>query len=179
MWKSKYSERREEITNKTGTMRYYLALGSNLGNREAYFRNALQWLGKMGQVLKKSALYSTEPYGYSRQESFLNAVVLYETNLRPFRLLRKLKQVELALGRIMTCRWGERPIDIDIVDWNGGIIESPVLKIPHCDLHNRRFVLQPLSDIKADYSSREGTVVNNLPGMKSDTYKVDVIAEKW
>lgn len=143
-------------------MDYYLSLGANLGDRITSLNKALSALGRFGTIRKKSAFYRTEPYGMAGQPPFINLVCSFDCGLRPQRLLRKIKQIELESGRTRTTRWGPRVIDIDILDWNGEAVRSEVLTLPHAELEKRAFVLIPLSEIAPSFLTRQGVDISSL-----------------
>lgn len=128
----------------------YLSLGSNLGHREANIKSALKMLGQEARILKVSSLYETEPVGYKDQPWFLNCACSVETDLSPQALLKFAKAIERKLGRKPTRRFGPRPIDIDILFYDGLVLDSPDLTIPHPRLAERAFVLVPLKEIAAN-----------------------------
>jgi len=125
----------------------YLSLGSNLGDREANIASALKMLGREARILEVSSLYETEPVGYKDQPWFLNCACSVETNLSPQALLEFVKAIEKNLGRKPTLRFGPRLIDIDILFYDGLILDSPDLVVPHPRLAERAFVLVPLKEI--------------------------------
>ncbi len=127
----------------------YLGLGSNIGNRIGYIRRSLVALSRLPKtkVTKVSSLYETEPYGKKEQPWFINIVVEVSTELSPLELFKKCKSIENKLGRQKREKWAEREIDIDILLYDEIIFSTPELQIPHPDMHNRRFVLIPLSEI--------------------------------
>jgi 2-amino-4-hydroxy-6-hydroxymethyldihydropteridine diphosphokinase len=127
--------------------RVLLGLGSNVGDKEANLRAAVRLLP---QPLVASSLYRTEPVGYIEQDSFLNAVVSVETKLTPKELLDVILDVERRLGRVRTFRNAPRAIDIDILLWEDLVLHDEELEIPHPRLHERAFVLEPLSEIAPD-----------------------------
>jgi 2-amino-4-hydroxy-6-hydroxymethyldihydropteridine diphosphokinase len=129
----------------------YLALGTNLGDRPANLRAAMEALSPEIKVLAESKVYETPPWGYETQPAFLNMAVKCETALEPESLLKRLKQLEVQLGREQSFRWAPRLIDIDILFYNDLILESESLTIPHPRLHERAFVLVPLADIAPDF----------------------------
>lgn len=129
------------------TIRVYLSLGSNLGDREANLSGALQLLGNSLQVKDVSSLYETEPVGVADQPAFLNIAVSADTELDPESLLQTAKQVETTVGRRPSFRWGPRAIDIDILLYGDRVIKSDRLTVPHAEMTNRAFVLVPLSEI--------------------------------
>lgn len=128
----------------------YLALGSNLGNREANLRVAISAITRMCRVIAVSSLYETDPVP-AEQPAFYNAAVAIETGLEPLSLLRFLKAIEEEVGRRPGGeRNGPRPIDIDILLYGGDTFEDELLTIPHPRLAERPFVLVPLAEIAAD-----------------------------
>ncbi len=129
----------------------YIALGTNLGDRLANLRAAIEGLAPDVTVLAESHIYETPPWGYEDQPSFLNMVVKAETDLEPGALLKVLKRLEVDLGREKSVRWGPRLIDLDILYYDDLVIESPPLVIPHPRLHERGFVLVPLADVAGEF----------------------------
>ncbi len=130
----------------------YIAFGSNLGDKKEYILLAMKKMQELGmEFLKVSTMYETEPYGVVEQENFMNCVALIETNLTPMALLDTLLDVEKSLGRVRERRWGPRTIDLDIIFYDKKIINFVDLIIPHPDVQNRRFVLEPLSEIAPHY----------------------------
>jgi 2-amino-4-hydroxy-6-hydroxymethyldihydropteridine diphosphokinase len=129
----------------------YIGLGSNLGDREKNLIDALEALGRIdaAAVTGRSSLYDSAPVG-PPQPRYLNAVVALECPLPPQRLLCILKQIELDLGRTKGPRWAARPLDLDLLLWEGRIIADPNLQVPHLELHRRRFALEPLCELAAD-----------------------------
>jgi 2-amino-4-hydroxy-6-hydroxymethyldihydropteridine diphosphokinase len=129
----------------------YLALGSNIGDREANLRAAIQSISAAAiPVLRESPIYETEPVGYTDQRWFLNMVVEAETTLFPMQLLMRTGRIERALGRVRTLPNGPRTIDIDILLYGNAVVRTPRLEIPHPRMQERRFVLAPLADLAAD-----------------------------
>ena len=128
----------------------YLALGSNMDNRPANLKAAIDILTPQIAVKKKSAVYETPPWGFADQPVFLNQVLKAETYLQPEPLLHHLKRLEVVLGRVPSFDNGPRSIDIDILFFDDLITDSPVLKLPHPRLHERAFVLVPLIEIAPD-----------------------------
>lgn len=125
----------------------YLALGSNLGDRLANLRAALEGLEPRVHVLEESAVYETPPWGYSDQPAFLNMAVKVRTRLQPRRLLKTLKELEARLGREESFRYGPRKIDLDILFYEDLILNEETLTIPHPRIQERAFVLVPLADV--------------------------------
>lgn len=126
----------------------FLALGTNLGNRQANLRRALASLA--AQQIKLTALsriYETEPWGVADQPRFLNMVAAADTALEPHALLRVLKNIERAMGRAATVRYGPRVIDLDILLYDDVVLQTEDLEIPHARLAERRFVLEPLDEL--------------------------------
>lgn len=127
----------------------YLSLGSNVGDRVANLRAAIERLTGAGTVKATSGLYETEPVGFRDQPWFLNCVVALETGSTPRDLLAQALAIEEAMGRQRTRPKGPRAIDIDILLFGDRVIDEPGLKIPHPAMHQRRFVLAPLVEIAA------------------------------
>ena len=129
----------------------HIALGSNLGDREANMRRALDELGRSAgvQALRASSLHETAPVGPA-QPRYLNAAAEIETTLKPRELLAACQEIESALGRVRTVKWGPRTIDLDIVLYSEQIVREPDLQIPHPLMHERAFVLEPLAEIAPD-----------------------------
>lgn len=129
--------------------RAYLALGANLGDPPAQIEAALQALPWRtdGRVLARSGLYRTAPLGPAGQPDYCNAVALIETPLAAEPLLDALQALEQAAGRQRQERWGARCLDIDLLLYDQFDCASPRLRLPHPELSNRRFVLQPLAEI--------------------------------
>jgi 2-amino-4-hydroxy-6-hydroxymethyldihydropteridine diphosphokinase len=127
----------------------YIALGSNLGDREATLSRAIALLDGLGKVVARSSLYETEPVGYADQPAFLNAVVGLETDLEPLPLLRGLLAIELQLGRDRSLGppKGPRTLDLDLLLMGGAVVQDAELTLPHPALAQRRFVLAPLAEI--------------------------------
>lgn len=129
----------------------YVALGTNLGNRLANLREAIEALAPDVTVFKESTIYETPPWGYTDQPAFLNMVVKAETSLKPRALLDYLKRQEEELGRVKNFRYGPRHIDLDILFYDDLVYEDERLEIPHPRLHERAFVLVPLHDLASEF----------------------------
>ena len=130
----------------------YIGIGSNVENRLSYIRQALDCLSdeECTSVAQVSSIYETQPVGVEEQDWFLNGVVKVETDLLPQGLLATLQDIELKLGRQPGERWGPREIDLDILIYDRFCINSPKLTIPHPEMHQRRFVLEPFAEIAPD-----------------------------
>jgi 2-amino-4-hydroxy-6-hydroxymethyldihydropteridine diphosphokinase len=130
--------------------RAYIGIGSNLGDRRA---NALEASRRVGElpttrVVRASSLYESEPLGDAKTW-FVNSVIEIETELAVEAMLKKLKAIEEEMGRkrVKGKRWGSRIIDLDILLWNHEVIQKRTLKVPHPEMHKRRFVLMPLAEL--------------------------------
>nr|WP_298890808.1 2-amino-4-hydroxy-6-hydroxymethyldihydropteridine diphosphokinase [uncultured Acinetobacter sp.] len=124
----------------------YIGLGSNLGDRLAYLRFAIEALSKIGQV-RVSRLYASPPMGPQDQPDYLNAVVELITTLSPLDLLDQLQAIEQDAGRVRKRHWGERTLDLDLLLYGQDQIHHPRLNVPHVGLMARDFVLLPLLDL--------------------------------
>ena len=126
----------------------YVALGSNLGDKEGNLRSALELLEEHGvEVVKVSTFICTEPYGVTDQPQFLNGACKVRTSMTPLALLHTLLKIEQEMGRVRLRHWGERNIDLDLLLYEDVIMDTPELKLPHPDMQNRDFVLLPLAEI--------------------------------
>jgi len=127
----------------------FIGIGSNVGDATDNCIKAVKEIGliKGNRIVKVSSLYMTEPISHIKQDWFINCVVKIETDLTPYSLLSDLQKVEKRLGRKRDIRHGPRTIDLDILIFNSLIIDDDKLKIPHPRMHERRFVLEPLSEI--------------------------------
>lgn len=129
----------------------YIGLGTNLGDKEMNLRNAISLIKKrMGEVLSSSAFYSTAPWGFTSDHSFLNAVVCIETLLSPRELLAQTQTVEKEMGRVRKSTgraYSDRVIDIDLLIYDELILKEDDLQIPHPLMTERSFVMKPLAEI--------------------------------
>ncbi len=127
----------------------YIALGSNIGDKESYINTAIETLkNTKGCVVEKvSSMIVTKPYGNVKQDDFLNGVLCLKTYYSPDRLLELLNQIETKAGRKRETHWGPRTLDLDIIFYDNFVMDSERLHIPHIDMHNRLFVLEPLAEI--------------------------------
>jgi 2-amino-4-hydroxy-6-hydroxymethyldihydropteridine diphosphokinase len=128
----------------------YLSLGSNLADRVQNLNTAVERLGALGKVVAISSLYETEPVGYADQPWFLNCAVKLSTEKMPKQLLSRILDLEQKMGRRRIQKNGPRIIDIDILLFGHSIVNTQTLVVPHPEMHNRRFVLEPLAEIAPD-----------------------------
>jgi 2-amino-4-hydroxy-6-hydroxymethyldihydropteridine diphosphokinase len=146
----------------------FLSLGSNLGDREAHLRQALERMEAAGiRTLRESAIFETAPRDLPDQPWFLNVVVEVESELFPRLLLARLQAIELGMGRKRDVPKGPRSIDIDILFIGNFVIETRELQVPHPRLHERRFVLEPLAQLAPDL--RHPVIGRTVREMLSDT----------
>lgn len=130
----------------------FLGLGTNLGDREANLRDAIQRLEAAEiKILRRSSLYETAPQELLDQPSFLNAVVEVETSLFPLQLLARIRQIERDMGRRRVTPKGPRNIDIDVLFYGRAVIATVELEVPHPRMTQRRFVLEPLAEIAPEF----------------------------
>lgn len=131
-----------------------LALGTNLGDRVENLQKAITAIGSLGKIEKLSHIYESEPWGFDSDNGFMNMVLSLESNLSSEDLLRATQNIERELGRTKksdNSGYSDRLIDIDIIDYNGEIIDSQDLQLPHRLMHERNFVLFPLCDIAPEW----------------------------
>jgi 2-amino-4-hydroxy-6-hydroxymethyldihydropteridine diphosphokinase len=130
----------------------YLLIGGNEGDRSAYLRETTRQIGSPGsRIIRQSSVYETAAWGKTDQPAFLNQALIVETPLDAPALMQRMLAIEEQMGRIRTERYGSRTIDIDILFFNEDIIRLPWLIIPHPEVANRRFALEPLNEIAPDY----------------------------
>ena len=152
----------------------YLGLGSNMGDREALLKRALEELAARDLRLRRvSSLYETEPVGLRDQRWFLNQVAEFETELFPLQLLQRVHRIEKSLGRRRTVVNGPRTIDIDILLYAKAVVNAPGLQIPHPRYRERRFVLEPLAELNPGLRDPETkkTVAAMLDAVRTQSVK--------
>ncbi|MCS5491691.1 2-amino-4-hydroxy-6-hydroxymethyldihydropteridine diphosphokinase [Algoriphagus limi] len=155
-----------------------LILGGNQGDRKKLLDNAKAAIGRLGKLVKESRIFTTEAWGGVAKEAFLNQALILETELGPLRFLKHLQQIEKNMGRKRQIRWGDRTMDIDILFWDDVVIDLPELKIPHPEMANRRFVLEPLMDIVPELVHPVfGKTIHQLLEECPDTSKVSIFPE--
>lgn len=132
--------------------RAYVGLGANLGDRQEFIDRAVALLAATDgvHVLAVSELLETDPVGVVDQPRFLNGAAVVETTLSARELLEALLGIERTLGRVRGERWGPRTIDLDLLLYGDTVVDEPGLEVPHPRLHERRFALEPLSDLDRD-----------------------------
>ena len=129
----------------------YLGLGTNLGDKEQNLRDAVQKIEEqVGKIVSLSAFYVTAPWGFSSDNSFLNAAACVDTLLPPLSVLYATQEIEREMGRTQKSAGGvysDRLIDIDLLLYDDRVLDTPELKLPHPLMHERRFVMEPLAEI--------------------------------
>lgn len=132
----------------------YLGLGANLGDKERNLRMSVKKIEeRIGDIVSLSAFYATAPWGFSSGNSFLNAAVCVETNLLPLQVLKETQRIEQELGRTeksVNGQYSDRLIDIDLLLYDDRVMDTEELILPHPLMTERRFVMEPLSEIAPD-----------------------------
>ena len=128
-----------------------IALGSNLGDRDRHLRDAVERLAASVLDLHLSSFHETEPVGVGAQPAFLNAAVVGKTHLAAAGLMAELLAIERALGRDRPYWGAPRTVDLDLIFYNGVVIDEPGLTVPHPRFRERRFVLAPLAEVAPDW----------------------------
>lgn len=127
----------------------YIGLGSNIGDKQKYLREAINKISaeKNIQIEKQSSFIVTKPWGYTDQDDFLNAVIEINTTLEPEELMELLLKIEIELDRERIIKWGPRTIDLDIIMYDDLITSEEKVVLPHPRMHEREFVLKSLNEI--------------------------------
>lgn len=148
----------------------YLGLGTNIGNRENYLREAVEIINNNQEIkiLKVSKVYETKAWGLKEQDDFLNLCVEIETKLNPQELLEVCHKVEEELNRVRTIRWGPRTIDVDILFFNDMLSLDENLTLPHPRIKERAFVLIPLMDLNTNLLIDNKTISYYLNKLSKD-----------
>jgi 2-amino-4-hydroxy-6-hydroxymethyldihydropteridine diphosphokinase len=159
--------------------RAFIGVGSNLGDRKANIAEALERVGKLphSRILRTSSLYESEPHGDAKTW-FVNAVFEFETDFVATELLKRLKALEQAMGRkrVKGKKWGSRIIDLDILFFNGEVISTRTLKVPHPQIAKRKFVLLPLAEVAPQLIHPElGTTVSKMLAGSEDRKRVTLM----
>jgi len=151
----------------------YLGIGSNLGNRLENLSRAIEEIASIATIESTSSIYETEPVDIVNCENFLNMAISIRTEDDPPLLLARLKKIEKKLGRKQQTHLEARIIDIDILMYRGFAYEDNTVKVPHKELANRRFALEPLCEIAptAVHPSLEKTIATLLRNCR-DNHKV-------
>ena len=154
--------------------RIYVGIGSNLGDRHAYYFRAVDLMAALPgtTITRRSSLYESEPVGDAKRW-YLNGVVELATDFDPTALLARLQKIEADLGRKrtpQTKKWASRTIDLDILLFDTCIVDEEHLKIPHPEMHRRRFVLQPLCELapQVRHPRLGSTMAELLAGLTDD-----------
>ena len=132
-------------------VRTFLLLGSNLGDRQDHLEKARTLIKRrIGKLVAISSVYQTAAWGNTEQAAFLNQVIGAETRLTPEQIWTAVQGIEKKEGRTPSEKWGPRTLDIDILFYGDQIINTPTLTIPHPEIANRRFTLEPLMEVEPD-----------------------------
>ncbi len=164
--------------------RAYVGLGSNMGDRRAHLTAALEGLANLGTVVGGSPIYETEPVGPADQGPFENAVICLETELSPRSLLDGLLKIESDAGRERRERWGPRTLDLDVLWYDGIVVDEPGLSVPHPRVRERRFVLAPLVYLAPDVGDESGPYARSLTDVTDQVVRrvtgpVDLANLRW
>lgn len=136
-----------EVVIDRKKIRYFVGIGTNLGDREENIKRAIDFIGEFSEIINVSSIIETKAWGVTGQPNFLNGVIEVKSFYEPEDFLKALLEVEKKLGRVRDKKWGPRIIDLDILFADGMIIYSDILKVPHPYIEKRDFVLKPLQEI--------------------------------
>lgn len=145
--------RRFNFKGKTvKAMEYIISVGTNIGDRKENIDRSIDSINLLPytDVIRQSGIYETEPIGYARQQNFYNVLLVVESIFEPNEMLGACLGIEAGFGRIRTVRYGPRIIDLDIIFAEDQKIESRNLIVPHPRYHERRFILEPLTELFPD-----------------------------
>jgi 2-amino-4-hydroxy-6-hydroxymethyldihydropteridine diphosphokinase len=147
-------------------VRFAVGLGSNIGDRLAHLDAGLGALSVRWKPVARSSLYESAPVGPVEQAPFLNAVAVFETSQSPTEVLARLLAAEQTRGRTREVRWGPRTLDLDLLLFGDATVAEPGLTVPHPELLNRRFVLEPLLEAWPEATLPDGTrLSSSLPAV--------------
>lgn len=157
--------------------RFAISMGSNLGDRVGHLRRAIDQLAESVSVESVSSLYETAPIGGQDQGPYLNAIVVLATEVDAHGLLALLHRIEAGSGRTREVHWGPRTLDLDIVATDGDPIDHPDLIVPHPRAGERRFVVEPLTEVWPEAELGGATAGQRLPRLEGQD--VDYLARDW
>lgn len=153
-----------------------LGLGSNLENPVIQLQNAVDRLKQHFFILKVSSIYTSQSLLKDEQPDYYNIALLCESENTPLEVLKIIKDIEHNMGRIKTKEWGERVIDIDIIDYDNNIYEYENLSIPHKQMKNRSFVLKPMMDIIPEYINPENKLsLSEMYNSLDDDFNIKIL----
>ena len=156
-------------------MKAILSLGTNIDNRQQHIADAVEAIGILGTIDCISSLYETKPWGFESNKAFINIALILDTTLCAFDLLNATQEIERQLGRTQKSVDGiyhDRPIDIDIIDFNGQITNYPRLTLPHPLMHKRNFVLYPIAEIAPNW--QHPILKKNITSLIRETTDKDI-----
>jgi len=158
----------------------FLGIGSNVGDRVHFLAEAVRKVGGLTatRVVKISSVYETEPVGVKNQDAFLNAVVWVQTPIELAAFHSRMKMIEKEMGRVERVRWGPREIDIDVLLYGSHVMNGDAIVVPHKEMVNRKFVLQPFAEIAPEtIHPLEHKTIKELLVVCIDTNAVNLSAE--
>jgi 2-amino-4-hydroxy-6-hydroxymethyldihydropteridine diphosphokinase len=162
-----------EPTSNDKACQVVFLIGGNLGDRLSYLQQAENLLSEKMSLIAASRIFETEAWGGNSEGNYLNKALLMQTGESPDTVLKWSQEIEDQLQRVRTHSWGNRTMDIDIIYFGNRVINKDHLKIPHPQLQNRKFVLEPLTDIIPDWNDpRSGMTVSQMNERCEDLCKV-------
>lgn len=152
-----------------------LGLGSNIGNPVIQLQNAVNYIKQHFFILKSSKIYISQSLLKDEQPDYYNIAIKCKTDEKPLKVLEITQSIEKEMGRIKTKVWGERIIDIDIIDYDNKIFEYDDLVIPHSQMGKRSFVLKPMMDICQNYKHpKTNKSLDYMYGELTDVFNIKV-----
>lgn len=158
----------------------FLGIGSNVGDRVHFLAEAVRKVRALPtmSLVKVSSVYETEPVGVKNQDAFLNAVVWVQTTVALAVFHSRMQMIEKEMGRVERIRWGPREIDIDILLFGDHVMNDDGIVVPHKEMTNRKFVLQPFAEIAPEtLHPVEHKTIQELLSVCNDTNAVELSAE--
>ena len=148
-------------------MKVVIALGSNMGDTNSHLHHAIDELAKSIDIKAVSSFYKTAPLGGPKQDDYLNAVIIAQSEMDPLDLLVEMQEIEILAGRTRDIHWGPRTLDLDLIACGDLVIQEPHLELPHPRAHERTFVLEPWVEIDPEaFLAGHGSIRDLIRALK-------------
>ena len=148
-------------------MKVVIALGSYMGDTNSHLHHAIDELAKSIDIKAVSSFYKTAPMGGPKQDDYLNAVIIAQSEMDPLDLLVEMQEIEILAGRTRDIHWGPRTLDLDLIACGDLVIQEPHLELPHPRAHERTFVLEPWFEIDPEaFLAGHGSIRDLIRALK-------------